>query len=148
MIRLTIHGQPVSKSNRSQIIKLGERYSLGKSTEAKAYIRDTLRQIPPAARQQLEGPLRITLRMFYASERPDLDESQLLDCLQDQWKRDPTAGRVLLQAGVYRNDRQIREKHVYHGIDARRPRAEIEIEALQPQQPGLVLDDPAAECAF
>jgi hypothetical protein len=32
-----------------------------------------------------------------------------------------------------RNDRQVREKHVYHGIDRKNPRAEIEIEPMQPQ---------------
>lgn len=134
MIRLTILGQPCSKSNRSQIVRLGDRVSIGKSAEAKRYIRDALRQIPPAARQRLAVPVRMTIRIWYASERPDMDESQILDVLQDQWKRDKVTGeRVLLQAGVYRDDRQVRERHVYHGIDRTNPRAEIEIEPIVEQ---------------
>jgi hypothetical protein len=41
---------------------------------------------------------------------------------------------VLLQKGVYGNDRQVREKHVYWALDRANPRAEIEVEALMPQQ--------------
>jgi hypothetical protein len=40
--------------------------------------------------------------------------------------------RLIVRAGVYMNDRQVREKHVYHGIDRASPRAEIEVEELQP----------------
>lgn len=157
MIRLTILGQPASKSNRSKIITIAGHSSLVKSKEALAYEHDALRQIPPAARQRLEGPVRVTLRIWYASERSDLDESLVLDCLQDRKTRTKKdkAGNViraaeLVQAGVYRNDRQVREKHVFHGIDARNPRCEIEIEALQAQQPSLELrarvEDPFEVC--
>lgn len=142
MIRFTILGQPCSKSNRSQIVRLGDRVSIGKSAEAKRYIRDALRQIPPAARQRLAVPVRMTLRLWYASERPDMDESQILDVLQDQWKRDKATGqRVLLQAGVYRDDRLVRERHTYHGIDRANPRAEIEIEPIV-EQLGLPMPAP------
>lgn len=141
MIRITILGQPCSKSNRSQIVRLGDRVSIGKSAEAKRYIRDALRQIPPVARQRLAVPVRMTLRLWYASERPDMDESQILDVLQDQWKRNKATGeRVLVQAGVYRNDRQVRERHVYWGLDKSNPRAEITVEPLAEQ--GELLDAP------
>lgn len=145
-IALTIYGQPVSKSNRSQIVKLGNRVSIGKSQEAKAYIRDSLRQIPAAARQRLQGPVSITVRMFYASERSDLDESQLLDILQDQWRRRKAADgekapRELLQAGVYRDDRQVRAKHIFHAIDKHNPRCEIVIVPMVAQQESLALVD-------
>jgi Holliday junction resolvase RusA-like endonuclease len=137
-VTLTILGQPCSKSNRSQIVNLGGRVSIGKSADAKAYIRSTLPQIPPKARLRLQGPVRFTARVFYENERSDLDESQLLDCLQDQWKRDKTTGeRVLIQAGVYRNDNQVREKHIYHSVDKRNPRAEVVIEPLQMQAQDL-----------
>lgn len=64
----------------------------------------------------------------------------------DQWKRDKRTGeRVLVQAGVYRNDRQVREKHIRHAIDRANPRAEILIEPLQPQQAAMALPvDPLA----
>src|SRR5690606_37803242 len=109
------------------------------------YERDALRQIPPAARRRLEGPVRMTIRIWYASERPDLDESLILDVLQDRWQRNKATGeRVLVQAGVYRNDRCVREKHVYHAIDRANPRAEIEIEPLV-EQAELAIDSRETE---
>ena len=141
MIRLTILGQPCSKANSRQIVTIGGRPSVIKSADARAYERDALRQIPPAARRRLEGPVRMTLRIWYASERPDLDESLILDVLQDRCQRNKATGeRVLVQAGVYRNDRCVREKHVYHAIDRANPRAEIEIEPMVEQ--GELLDAP------
>lgn len=87
--------------------------------------------------------MRVTLRIFYASQRPDLDESIVLDVLQDRYGRRGTLNgepvRELLQHGVYRNDRQVREKHVFHGIDKANPRTEVVVEPLQAQQGGLEL---------
>jgi Holliday junction resolvase RusA-like endonuclease len=144
-IAFTILGQPASKSNRSQIITIAGHSSLVKSKEAIAYERDALRQIPATARRRLEGPVRVTLRIWYTSELSDLDESLVLDCLQDRKTRTKkdTEGNVvrasqLVQAGVYRNDRQVREKHVFHGIDRRNPRVEVCVEPLQAQQEALL----------
>lgn len=148
MIRLTILGQPCSKANSRQIVTIKGRPTSIKSKEALAYERDALRQIPPAARRRLEGPLRMTIGIWYASERPDLDESLILDVLQDRWQRDKRTGeRVLVQAGVYRNDRQVRERHVYHGIDRSNPRAEIEIEPIV-EQLGLLPASRETEVAW
>lgn len=129
MIRLTILGEPASKANSRKVASIGGRPRLIKSAKALAYERDALRQIPPAARQRLEGPLCVTLRIWYATERPDLDESLILDILQDRYVGAGEA-RKLVQAGVYRNDRQVRERHVFHGIDRRNPRAEIEVSRI------------------
>ncbi len=149
MIRLTILGQPCSKANSRQIVKIKGRPTPIKSKEALAYERDALRQIPPAVRQRLEGPVRMTIRIWYASERPDLDESLLLDVLQDRYATDKhTKARVLVQAGVYRNDRQVRERHVYHAIDRVNPRAEVEIEPMQPQQAELAIPEREREPEF
>jgi Holliday junction resolvase RusA-like endonuclease len=136
MIRLTILGEPASKANSRQIVKRGDKLASVKSEKALSYESDALRQIPPAARQRLQGELAITMRIFYATERPDLDESLILDILQDRWvypklpngKKGP---RILGQAGVYCNDRQVREKHVYHAIDRKNPRTEIVVQPLQ-----------------
>jgi Holliday junction resolvase RusA-like endonuclease len=149
VIRLVILGQPCSKANSRQIVTIKGRPTPIKSKEALAYERDALRQIPPAARQRLEGPLRMTIRIWYASERPDLDESLLLDVLQDRYETDKrTKERVLVQAGVYRNDRQVRERHVYHGIDRTNPRAEVEIEPMQAQQAELAIPEREPEPEF
>ncbi|RYF47240.1 MAG: RusA family crossover junction endodeoxyribonuclease [Comamonadaceae bacterium] len=132
VISLTIHGEAASKANSRKIVTIAGRPSSIKSAKARAFEADALRQIPPACRQQLAGPVRVTLRMFYATERPDLDESLVLDILQDRWAKSKLDGkRVLVQAGVYQNDRQVREKHVYHAIDRRAPRVEIVVEPVQ-----------------
>jgi hypothetical protein len=47
--------------------------------------------------------------------------------------------------GVYRNDRQVREKHVFHGIDRANPRAEVTVEPLQAQQAALIDDEPKGQ---
>jgi Holliday junction resolvase RusA-like endonuclease len=129
-IALTIFGEPASKGNSRKIVSFGGRPAVIKSAKARDYERDALKQIPPAARQRINGPVRVTMRVFYASQRPDLDESVILDVLQDRFKGKGEQ-RILIQHGVYRNDRQVREKHVFHAIDKVNPRAEIEIEPLQ-----------------
>lgn len=128
MIAFTILGQPASKANRRQLVRFGARMVSIKSKEALAYERDALLQIPASARVMLTGPVRVTLRIFYASELPDLDESVVLDVLQARFEK---GSHLLVRAGVYLNDRQVREKHVYHGIDRANPRAEIEVEPLE-----------------
>lgn len=125
----TILGEPASKANSRKIVTIGGRPASIKSDKARAYVRDALRQIPPAARLRLDVPVRLTARIFYTTERPDLDESVILDVLQDQYAGTGPM-RHLVQAGVYRNDRQVRERHVYHGIDKKNPRAEIVVESL------------------
>lgn len=136
-VRLVILGQAYSKANSRKIVTFGERAASIKSPEARAFERDALRQIPPAARVRLEGPVRVTMRLFYATERPDLDESLVLDVLQDRYAKHGEQ-RHLVQAGVYRNDRQVREKHVYHAIDRVNPRAEILVEPIWAQQQDLL----------
>ena len=59
----------------------------------------------------------VTIRIWYASRRPDLDESLILDLLQDV---------------AYLNDRQVKEKHIYWmGVDKENPRCEIEVQPIQ-----------------
>jgi len=63
--------------------------------------------------------------------------------LQDRYakvKRGSRKARELVQKGVYLNDRQVREKHVYHGIDRTNPRTEIIVEPLAAQQCALALE--------
>lgn len=137
-VSLTILGQPASKANSRQIGLIGKgdkrRPMVRKSDAALAYEDGALRQVPSKARVRMTGPVRVTMRVFYASELPDLDESVILDVLQDRAKRDKTTGeRYLLHAGVYRNDRQVRQKVVVHHVDKDNPRAEIVVEPLTPQ---------------
>ncbi len=137
MIRLVIFGEPASKANSRKLVTVGpvedRRTLFIKSKKALSYVKDALRQIPPACRQRLEGPIKLTAKIYYASERPDLDESVILDVLQDRY-HGKGEQRVLVQAGCYRNDRQVREKHIFHSIDKANPRAEIEIVPMEMQQ--------------
>jgi Holliday junction resolvase RusA-like endonuclease len=144
VVKFTIHGEAASKANSRELVTRGGKPMFIKSKKALAFEAEALRQIPPKARLRLQGPVRVTLRMFYASERPDLDEAVVLDVLQDRYKSVPIPGqpdakeRVLVQHGVIRNDRQVREKHVYWALDRLMPRTEVLIEPLQPQQGALL----------
>ena len=118
----TIYGEPASKGNSRELKMLWRRdkktkqlrnmLSVVKSEKALAYCKAVARQVP-VRRPLLAGPLKAVIRVYYASERPDLDVSIILDALQDR---------------VYRNDRQVREQHLYHSIDRDNPRAEVIIE--------------------
>lgn len=56
------------------------------------------------------------MTIFYKSRRPDLDESVVLDAMQDH---------------IYKNDRQVKEKHIFWGLDVLNPRSEILVEAIK-----------------
>lgn len=144
MIQFVIHGEPASKANQRQLVtfpdgKGGKRPALIKSKKARGWERDALLQIPASARQRLEGRLRVTLWIYYESERPDLDASVVMDVLQDRWSGTGDK-RVLVQPGVYRNDRQVREMHFYHGIDRFKPRVSVLVERLVEAAPSVGKD--------
>jgi Holliday junction resolvase RusA-like endonuclease len=135
-VHITLYGEAASKANSRKLVTIDDRPSFIKSDKARAFAADVLRQIPPSARVRMEGPVRVSMVIYYASERPDLDESLVLDLLQDQWGKAPQlrgaarGARPLLQHGVYRNDRQVREKHIYHRIDRKTPRVEVLVEPM------------------
>ena len=137
-VHITLYGEAASKANSRKLVTIADRPAFIKSDKARAFAIDVLRQIPPSARLRMEGPVRVSMVIYYASERPDLDESLVLDLLQDQWGKAPLlrggarGARPLLQHGVYRNDRQVREKHIYHRISKKAPRVEVLVEPLPP----------------
>lgn len=123
-IKFTILGEPASKANSRQAVprksKAGKVFvAFIKSDKAQEYSRTALLQIPKLP-ELMQGPLAIECKIYYASERPDLDPSLIFDLLQ---------GRVLI------NDRQLREHHLYHRIDKQNPRAEIRIWSINDQAP-------------
>jgi Holliday junction resolvase RusA-like endonuclease len=151
-ITFVIRGEPASKANSREIVARKYRDVKGdvrtrpmsiKSEKARDYERTAMLQIPASARVELTGPVRVIIKIFYATERPDLDESVVLDALQSKYrtvKRKGVDVRECLRKGVYINDRQVRQKFVFHGIDAYNPRAEITVEPLQAQQIALALE--------
>jgi Holliday junction resolvase RusA-like endonuclease len=84
-----------------------------KSTKALQYAEGFKKQCVSGG--LLEGDVAVHMKIWYASRRPDLDESLILD---------------LLQGVAYVNDRQVREKHIYWGLDKENPRTEILVEGI------------------
>ena len=136
-VAFVILGEPASKANSRKIVSFGGRPASIKSDKARSFEKSAVLQIPNEAKRMLTGRLRATIRIFYASERPDLDESVVLDVLQAKFSG---SGKnlVCVRKGVYLNDRQVREKHVFHAVDRSNPRVEIEIVTLEAQQAVLL----------
>ena len=109
-----IFGEPASKANSRRVVHYGGMSRLIKSKKALSYS-DVFRQQCGKLPTLMTGDLRVTLHIFYASRRPDLDESLILD---------------LMQGLIYENDRQVKERHCYWGLDPENPRAEIIIERI------------------
>jgi Holliday junction resolvase RusA-like endonuclease len=109
-----IFGEPASKANSRRVVRYGGISRLIKSAKALSYS-DVFRQQCKPLATLMTGDLRVTLHIFYASRRPDLDESLILD---------------LMQGLIYENDRQVKERHCYWGLDPDNPRAEIIVEKI------------------
>jgi len=112
-LEFTIHGEPASKANSRQIVHNPQtkRPMVIKSKKARNYLKDFEKQCP-VCNPLLEGELAVTMTIHYASRRPDLDESLILDAMQGK---------------IYANDRQVREKHIFHGLDRENPRTDIAV---------------------
>ncbi len=120
-VRVTILGELASKANSRQAVprksKVGKAFvAFIKSDKALGWLAGAAHQVP-ALPVLLVGKLKISVRIFYASRRPDLDASLLFDFLQ---------GRV------FGNDRQLREQHIYHCLDKLNPRVVALIEPMAP----------------
>lgn len=130
-VAFTIQGEASSKANSRRLVTGAKgRPRFVKSADALAFERSALLQVPIAARVMYAGPVRVTLAMFYRDERRDLDESVVLDVLQARYTAGGKRSGQLVRRGVYVNDRQVREKHVFHAVDAKNPRVEIVVESL------------------
>jgi len=119
-VQVVVFGEPASKSNSRKVVMIRGAVRVIKSDKARAYAEAFLTQCRPL-KTLLEGDVSVSMKIYYASRRPDLDESLILD---------------LLQGIVYTNDRQVKEKHIYWGLDPDNPRAEIEVKKMPPTQGG------------
>jgi Holliday junction resolvase RusA-like endonuclease len=119
--QFVVYGEPASKANSRRLVSFkrkggaGTRPALIKSQKALDY-NDAFRLQCPKLSPLMEGDVSVTITIYYASRRPDLDESVILDAMQGL---------------VYLNDRQVKEKHIFWGLDKDRPRAEIIVELLK-----------------
>ena len=107
----TVLGEPASKSNNSRIIRRGRHVSLIKSEKAMNYSSDFRLQVP-ILQALLLGDLRVDMNILYANRRSDLDDSLILD---------------LMQGRVYVNDRQVKQRNIFWGLDKLNPRTLIRI---------------------
>tara|TARA_R110000751_G_C13520860_1_gene452745 strand:+ start:231 stop:581 length:351 start_codon:yes stop_codon:yes gene_type:complete len=114
-MKFTILGQPCSKANSRRLVRFGNKPAFIKSAKALQYEKDFAAQCPFRS-ELFERDVSVTITIYYQSRRPDLDESVILDCMQDY---------------IYKNDRQVKEKHIFWGgVDKKNPRADIEVEEI------------------
>jgi Holliday junction resolvase RusA-like endonuclease len=113
---LKIFGEPASKANSRKMVYVRGKPMFIKSAKALAYAKAFKQQCVIAPSEVFECDVAVTIRIWYASRRPDLDESLILD---------------LLQEVAYKNDRQVKEKHIYWELDRENPRCEIEVSEIK-----------------
>ena len=113
--QFTIEGEPASKANSRKIVTIRGRPVSIKSDKARKYAAGFLHQCKKLD-DLFEGDVSVEILIYYATRRPDLDESLILDCMQ---------------GNVFINDRQVKQKHIYWGLDRHRPRTVIRVSALE-----------------
>ena len=113
--QFTIEGEPASKANSRKIVTIRGRPVSIKSDKARKYAAGFLHQCKKLD-DLFEGDVSVEILIYYATRRPDLDESLILDCMQ---------------GNVFINDIQVKQKHIYWGLDRDRPRAVIRVSALE-----------------
>lgn len=108
----TIYGQPPSKSNSYKIITIGGGSRLGKTTVLSNYEKSFFMQCGLRG-ANISKRFRMDVDVYFASDRPDLDNSLkiVLDCLQS--------------CKAIKNDRLCAEIHARKLIDKLNPRIEF-----------------------
>ena len=114
-VTFTVFGEPASKSNSRRLVTIKGRPAFIKSDKAIKYLKLFGEQCPDLD-VKYEEDVRVDIVIYYASRRPDLDESVILDAMQGK---------------VYANDRQVKEKYIRWGLDRGNPRAVIRVQALE-----------------
>ena len=111
---ITILGEPASKANSRRLVAIGGKPRFIKSKKALSYVKAFKQQCP--TRQELfTEDVFVGIKIYYASRRPDLDPSLILDLLQDN---------------VYTNDRLVKGQYIEWGLDKENPRALIVVSTL------------------
>ena len=110
-----IHGEPASKSNSRKLVTIKGRPAFIKSDKARKYVKQFEEQCPQMGDSMFLDDVEVEMTVFYASRRPDLDESVILDCMQ---------------GFIYKNDRQVKRKIITWGLDKKNPRSEITVRLM------------------
>jgi len=109
----TIFGEPASKANSRKAVLIGGRPRFIKSKKALDYVKAFDSQCP-ILDELITEDVKVEMIIYYASRRPDLDESLILDCMQNK---------------IYANDRQVKQKMIYWQLDRENPRTIIRVSA-------------------
>ena len=110
-IVFTVYGEPASKANSRKSVIIRGRPAFIKSKKALDYVKGFARQCP-VMEVPFAGDVSVEMIIHYASRRPDLDESLILDCMQGP---------------IYLNDRQVKQKLVYWALDRENPRVVVRV---------------------
>ena len=111
---IMIIGEPASKANSRRLVAIGGKPRFIKSKKALNYSRDFKKQCP-TRKELFEEDVFVAIKIYYASRRPDLDASLILDLLQDY---------------VYPNDRLVKGQYLEWGLDRKNPRSFIVVTTL------------------
>ena len=116
-IYLEIFGEPASKANSRRLVSRGGKPLFIKSDKALSYADSFKQQCEPYLSHvtAFDCDVCVEMTIYYASRRPDLDESLVLD---------------LLQGVTYLNDRQVKRKVIQWGLDKQNPRCLIRVSPL------------------
>lgn len=111
ILSFTISGEPASKANSRKLVRFGSRPAIIKSDKARSYAEDFRIQCPRLD-PLIDHDIYLVIDIWYASRRPDLDESVILDAMQGY---------------IYRNDRQVKKRLTEWHLDRENPRATIQV---------------------
>jgi Holliday junction resolvase RusA-like endonuclease len=114
-VSFVIHGEPASKANSRRMVTIKGKPRMIKSKKALDYCKLFGEQCPTLDKL-FEGDVSVEITIYYASRRPDLDESVILDEMQGK---------------IYTNDRQVKQKHIHWGLDRDNPRSHICVKVME-----------------
>jgi len=114
-VTFQILGEPASKANSRKIVKFGNRMASIKSDKARKYWKSAEEQLPRGI-VPTKKDVCVEMVIYYATRRPDLDESLILD---------------IMQGYLYENDRQVKQKKIYWQLDRVNPRTIIRLTELE-----------------
>ena len=127
-MKIVLHGQPITKKNSQQIIRVGGRNMIIPSVQYRQYEKDCLMQISSRVKQRIDFPVNVQC-VYYMGTRGRVDLVNLIEATCD----------ILVAAGVLADDNcRIIAAHDGSRVeyDNHNPRVEITINSYH----GIVLE--------
>lgn len=127
LAEFTVTGQPPRKSNQRMIVRRGRGGSpmVIKSKKAREYVDHFIASIPEEYQTlnagTLDDDLRLDIIVWYINRRSDLSVELIKDCIE--------------AAGIIKNDRYVREEHLYGFVDKENPRTKIRLYRITSDRP-------------